>query len=51
MAGEMHTPGPWTLTHIAGSNFAVQRFEVRGMLGGTPNGDAHRSYRPPATGL
>ncbi len=32
-----HTPGPWTLTHIAGSNFAVQRYDVRGMLGDSPN--------------
>lgn len=24
-----HTPGPWVLKHIAGSNFAVQRFEIR----------------------
>lgn len=31
------TSGPWTLTHISGSNFAVQRFEVRGMLGDSPN--------------
>lgn len=24
-----HTPGPWILKHISGSNFAVQRFEIR----------------------
>lgn len=24
-----HTPGPWVLKHISGSNFAVQRFEIR----------------------
>lgn len=24
-----YTPGPWALKHISGSNFAVQRFEVR----------------------
>lgn len=23
------TPGPWVLKHISGSNFAVQRFEIR----------------------
>lgn len=28
-----HTPGPWTLKHVSGSNFAVQRFEIRGMFG------------------
>lgn len=32
-----HTPGPWTLTHIQGSNFAVQEFKIRGMFGNTPN--------------
>jgi hypothetical protein len=32
-----HTPGPWTLTHVGGSNFAVQTFEVRGMFGDKPN--------------
>jgi hypothetical protein len=32
-----HTAGPWTLTHKRGSNFAVQTFEIRGMLGGSPN--------------
>lgn len=31
------TPGPWTLTHVAGINFATQRFELRGMFGDTPN--------------
>lgn len=24
-----HTPGPWVLKHVSGSNFAVQRFEIR----------------------
>lgn len=32
-----HTRGPWTLTHVAGGNFAVQRFELRGMLFDAPN--------------
>lgn len=32
-----HTPGPWTLTHRGGSNFAVQTFEIRGMFGESPN--------------
>ena len=32
-----HTPGPWTLTHVAGSNFSVQRFEIRGAFGDKPN--------------
>ena len=32
-----HTPGPWTLTHVSGSNFAVQEFMVRGMFAGEPN--------------
>ena len=27
--GNTHTPGPWVLKHISGSNFAVQRFEIR----------------------
>ena len=31
------TAGPWTLTHVNGSNFAVQEFEIRGMLGDKPN--------------
>lgn len=32
-----HTPGPWTLTHRGGSNFAVQAFEIRGMFGDSQN--------------
>lgn len=32
-----HTPGPWTLTHVEGNNFAIQRFEIRGMLGNSLN--------------
>jgi hypothetical protein len=32
-----HTATPWTLTHIGGSNFAVQEFEIRGMFGDKPN--------------
>lgn len=28
-----HTPGPWVLKHISGSNFAVQRFEIRSGAG------------------
>jgi len=28
---------PWTLTHVSGSNFASQEFELRGMFGSTPN--------------
>jgi len=32
-----YTKGPWTLTHISGSNFAVQTFEIRGSFGGEPN--------------
>ena len=32
-----HTPGPWTLTHKQGSNFAVQEFEIRGMFDDKPN--------------
>lgn len=31
------TKGPWTLTHISGSNFAVQEFGIRGMFGTKPN--------------
>lgn len=31
-----HTPGPWTLTHIRGNNFAIQEFEIRGVLFGNP---------------
>lgn len=31
-----HTPGPWTLKHVSGSNFANQRFEIRGMFGDHP---------------
>lgn len=31
-----HTPGPWALKHVSGSNFAVQRFEIRGMFGSKP---------------
>lgn len=31
------TPGPWTLTHVQGSNFAVQEFSIRGMFGEKPN--------------
>lgn len=34
---ETHTRGPWTLTHISGSNFAVQEFEIRGVFGDKPN--------------
>lgn len=33
---DKHTPGPWVLKHISGSNFACQRFEIRGMFGGKP---------------
>lgn len=36
MSGK-HTPGPWTLTHVEGSNFAIQRFEIRGMFGDQSN--------------
>lgn len=32
-----HNEGPWTLTHISGSNFAVQEFKIRGMFGDTPD--------------
>jgi hypothetical protein len=32
-----HTEGPWSLVHKAGSNFAVQRFEIRGMFAGHPH--------------
>jgi hypothetical protein len=32
-----HTATPWTLTHVSGSNFAVQEFEIRGMFGDKPN--------------
>jgi hypothetical protein len=32
-----HTAGPWTLTHVAGQNFAVQEFEFRGMFGDYAN--------------
>src|SRR5690606_22897853 len=32
-----HTPGPWTLKHVGGSNFAVQRFEIRGVGLGRTN--------------
>lgn len=32
-----HTPGPWTLTHCSGTNFAVQTFEIRGMFCDSPN--------------
>lgn len=35
--GRGHTPGPWTVTHVAGSNFAVQEFKIRGMFGPTPD--------------
>ncbi|WDG79181.1 hypothetical protein PUP68_11860 [Pseudomonas chlororaphis] len=28
-----HTPGPWVAKHISGSNFAVQRFEIRSGAG------------------
>lgn len=31
-----HTPGPWTLKHVSGSNFENQRFEIRGMFGDRP---------------
>lgn len=31
-----HTKGPWTLKHVSGSNFANQRFEIRGMFGDRP---------------
>jgi hypothetical protein len=37
MSAALHTPGPWTLVHKGGSNFAVQRFEIRGMFVGRPN--------------
>ena len=37
MSERKWTPGPWTLTHIEGSNFAIQRFEIRGMFGDKPN--------------
>lgn len=33
-----YTKGPWTLKHVNGSNFANQRFEIRGMLGERPGG-------------
>ena len=26
------TPGPWTLTHVAGTKSAVQEFEIREMF-------------------
>jgi hypothetical protein len=29
-----HTPGPWTLKHVQGSNFAVQEFDIRGVFAG-----------------
>lgn len=32
-----YTPGPWTVTHVAGQNFAIQQFRIRGMLGDSPN--------------
>lgn len=32
-----HTPGPWTAKHIAGSNFAVQEFSIRGAFDETPH--------------
>jgi hypothetical protein len=32
-----YTKGPWTLTHVQGSNFAIQKFEIRGMFGDKPN--------------
>lgn len=28
-----HTPGPWVAKHLSGSNFAVQRFEIRSGAG------------------
>jgi hypothetical protein len=34
---EKFTPGPWTLKHISGSNFAVQQFEIRGVFAGNPH--------------
>lgn len=36
MSKHKHTPGPWTLKHVSGSNFANQRFEIRGMFGDRP---------------
>lgn len=32
MSQVKHTPGPWSLKHVSGSNFAVQRFEIRGVF-------------------
>jgi len=37
MSKDAHTPTPWTLTHIEGTNFAVQEFDIRGMFGDSPN--------------
>lgn len=31
------TPGPWSAKHIAGNNFAVQCFDIRGMFGDKPH--------------
>ncbi len=34
MSNATHTPGPWSLKHVGGSNFAVQQFDIR--AGGFP---------------
>lgn len=31
------TAGPWSARHVSGSNFAVQQFDIRGMLGDRPH--------------
>jgi hypothetical protein len=37
MSNDAHTATPWTLTHIEGTNFAIQEFDIRGMFGDSPN--------------